>query len=452
MRRGPRNLRITTDGVGRTQFAGVSLLEQFVRRMGLRLALARHIRFAQRNNWYSISESLEALLDPLVLGLGRIETTEPLRSNGVFHCLAGLPGYPDATTLRRFLNRFARRGRNSFVKLHDAWRAAMLRPSAQAVFDLDRTVLTVYDHQERAEVGYNPKKRGRPSYLALLCLEGNTQDGWEGSYHPGDTHVSTITIPLLEHPFPKLPAAIREVRVRADSAFYDHEIIEFIEGKRAFYAIVARLTRPLKNRLSGLRYRQVASAVWAGEFQYCSRGWARGATLCGDPSAGAGRTFGPVELVPDGWLHLPGVGHQPYVAAPQPLAVLQPARRGGIDHPRIEIRLCPGEDSHQRLPGQRGVLPDCLAGLQLAELVPTPLRSTASAAGHTPTPPAALAGGARAVGTTRRCAHPAFAGELSCRSGFPGNTPTPPPLATAISTPASRRGRHSSMISCFRDG
>jgi len=243
--------------------------------MGLRLALARHIRFAQRNNWYSISESLEALLDPLVLGLGRIETTEPLRSNGVFHCLAGLPGYPDATILRRFLNRFARRGRNSFVKLHDAWRAAMLRPSAQAVFDLDRTVLTVYDHQERAEVGYNPKKRGRPSYLALLCLEGNTQDGWEGSYHPGDTHVSTIMIPLLEHPFPKLPAAIREVRVRADSAFYDHEIIEFIEGKRAFYAIVARLTRPLKNRLSGLRYRQVASAVWAGEFQYCPRGWPR---------------------------------------------------------------------------------------------------------------------------------------------------------------------------------
>jgi hypothetical protein len=273
MRRGPRNLRITTDGVGLTQFAGVCLIEQFFRRIGLRLALARQIRFAQRNNWYSISESLEALLYPLVLGLGRIETTEPLRSNGVFHCLAGLPGYPDATTLRRFLDRFARRGRNSFVKLHDAWRAAMLRQSAQAVFDLDSTVLTVYGHQERAEVGYNPKKRGRPSYLALLCLEGNTQDAWEGSYHPGDTHVSTITIPLLEQAFPKLPAAIREVRVRADSAFYDHKIIEFIEGKRAFYAIVARLTRPLKNRLSGLRYRQVASGVWAGEFQYCPRGW-----------------------------------------------------------------------------------------------------------------------------------------------------------------------------------
>ena len=149
----------------------------------------------------------------------------------------------------------------------------MLGQPSQAVFDLDSTVLTVYSRQERAEVGYNPKKRGRPSYLSLLCFEGNTQDCWEGGYHPGDTHVSTITIPMLEHAFPKLPNSIREVRVRADAAFFDQEIVRFIEGKRACYVIVARLTRPVKNRLSGLRYRRVASGVWAGEFQYCPHGW-----------------------------------------------------------------------------------------------------------------------------------------------------------------------------------
>src|SRR3989304_448593 len=84
----------------------------------------RHVRFAQRNNDYAISEMIEALLYPLILGLGRIETTEPLRSNGVFHSLAGLPDYPDATPLRRFLERFARGGQNSLTKLHDTWRAA----------------------------------------------------------------------------------------------------------------------------------------------------------------------------------------------------------------------------------------------------------------------------------------------------------------------------------------
>ena len=76
-----------------------------------------------------------------------------------------------------------------------------------------------------------------------MCFEGNTQECWEGSYHPGNTHVSTITVPLLERAFAKLPEAIGEVRVRADGAFFDHKIIEFIEEKCTFYAIVARLTR-----------------------------------------------------------------------------------------------------------------------------------------------------------------------------------------------------------------
>jgi hypothetical protein len=274
MGRGPRNLRVAADGVGLTQFGGVALIEQFFQRIHLQGALWRHVRFAQRNNRYSISECLKALLYPLVLGLGRIETTEPLRYNGVFHYLAGLPGYPEASSLRRFLGRFARSGRKAFVQLHDRWRQAMLGPAVRATFDLDSTVLTVYGRQERAEVGYNPKKRGRPSYLPLLCFEGNTQDCWEGSYHPGDTHVSTITIPLLERAFAKLPGRSEPVRVRADGAFFDHKIIDFIEEKRACYALVARLTRPLKNRLPGLRYRRISSAVWAAEFRYCPHGWA----------------------------------------------------------------------------------------------------------------------------------------------------------------------------------
>jgi len=70
-------------------------------------------------------------------------------------------------------------------------------------------VLTVYGRQQRVEVGYNPKKRGRPCYLPLMCSEGITQDCWEGSYNPGNTHVSTITIPLLGRAFAKLPEPIR---------------------------------------------------------------------------------------------------------------------------------------------------------------------------------------------------------------------------------------------------
>ncbi len=124
-------MRVAFDGVGLTQFGGVTLIGHFFQRLRLQRAFSRHIRFTQRNNRYSISESLKALLYPLILGLGRIETTEPLRHNGVFQCLAGLLAYPEATSLRRFLERFARLGRKALLQLHDRWHTAMLGQPAE---------------------------------------------------------------------------------------------------------------------------------------------------------------------------------------------------------------------------------------------------------------------------------------------------------------------------------
>src|SRR5260370_38272872 len=119
MNRGPRNLRVAFDGVGLTQFGGVTLIEQFFQGLRLQRAFSRHIRFAQRNNRYSISEALEAFLYPLLLGLGRIETAEPLRHNGVFHYLTGAPGYPEATRFLRSPERVAPTVRHAFLHVDD---------------------------------------------------------------------------------------------------------------------------------------------------------------------------------------------------------------------------------------------------------------------------------------------------------------------------------------------
>src|SRR6266853_1280213 len=56
------------------------------------------------NQRYSLSQMTLALVYPILLGLGRIETTSFLQSNGTFQYLTGLPGYPDPQTMRRFLS------------------------------------------------------------------------------------------------------------------------------------------------------------------------------------------------------------------------------------------------------------------------------------------------------------------------------------------------------------
>ena len=120
----------------------------------------------------------------------RIEN-RAIRLGGVFQHLTGLPSYPDATTLRRFLVRV---GPNTFRKLralHDRLLSRMMllpEPPLRVIFDVDSTVLVVYGKQEQARVGYNPIKRGRPSYHPLLCFEGQSRDFWhrEGATLSGD--------------------------------------------------------------------------------------------------------------------------------------------------------------------------------------------------------------------------------------------------------------------------
>jgi len=166
MARGPRNLPVSFSGASLTHFGGLVLLHQFVQQLGLRSRLAQAVRFPQRNTRYSSTEAILALVYPIILGLGRIETTQLLRRNGVFQYLTGLLACPDPQTLHRFLGRFAEAGVTDFLAPHDRLRQQMVGyPEAlsTAVFDFDSTALTVYGHQEHAVVGFNPKKRARPS-------------------------------------------------------------------------------------------------------------------------------------------------------------------------------------------------------------------------------------------------------------------------------------------------
>ena len=270
---GPRNLRFSFTGKNLTHFGGFFLVQHFFQRLALRSQLTRTIQIDQRNNRYPTSELILALLYPMLVGLGRIESIGILKQNGVFRFLTGLERYPDATTLRRFLLRFSHEGLLSFLEFHETLRKQMVASPRRIILDLDSTVLTVYGRQEGAEVGYNPKKRGRPSYHPLLCFEGITRDIWDGSFHPGNVHSASVAGELLKRAFAKIPSSVREIRVRGDNAFFDHEIIEFLKGKRAFYAIVAKLSQPVKARLGSLRFRRVSGETFAAEFRYQPMRW-----------------------------------------------------------------------------------------------------------------------------------------------------------------------------------
>ncbi|MFZ1978062.1 MAG: transposase, partial [Bacteroidota bacterium] len=196
MPRGPKNLDISFTGKHLTHFGGVYLVSLFLRRLKFKGLLCNALPQLQRNNHYSIAESILALRYPSMLGVGRIETTDLLKHNGVFQYLVGLPAYPNPTTLRRFLQRLSPNGVMKLRSVHSQLLKMMLQkpyPAKNMILDMDSTVLTLYGKQELALIGYNPTKHGRPSYHPLLCFDGITKDCIHAELRAGNVYTSAGT-------------------------------------------------------------------------------------------------------------------------------------------------------------------------------------------------------------------------------------------------------------------
>lgn len=146
-------------------------------------------------------------------------------------------------------------------------------PAAKLVFDLDSTSLVLYGKQELARIGYNPQKWGRHSYHPILCFNGVTKDFWHGELPPGDAHTPSGILNFLKTPFTKLPPSVKNVSIRADRGFYDHKTIEYLEARKVFFIIAAKLTKPLKATLATLSYQVFSSGLEAAEFLYQPTEW-----------------------------------------------------------------------------------------------------------------------------------------------------------------------------------
>ena len=101
---------------------------------------------------------LLALVHPILLGLDRIETAALLHADETFQYLTGLQSFPDPQTLRRFLLNAPADLREQLHRANDRLLLGFIhlpKHRSRLIFDLDSTVLTVFGHQEGAEVGYN---------------------------------------------------------------------------------------------------------------------------------------------------------------------------------------------------------------------------------------------------------------------------------------------------------
>jgi hypothetical protein len=238
--------------------------------------LQLHVKFHHRNQEYQTAEFILILIYIIIVGIGRIENIKFLQTNGVFKKIIGLKKLPNPTAERRFLYRLSPKAIRQIVKVHNLIQGKIFRilhTKTSITFDIDGTVIVVYGKQQRTKVGYNPKRKGARSYIAMLCFESD-REFWYGSLQSGNISQVKVAPHIIKRCLAKLPYPIYRIRGRFDAAFYDGKFIEnFLEERNIVYTIETQITTPMIPLMEKARYSHYKGDWEVAEFTYQPRDW-----------------------------------------------------------------------------------------------------------------------------------------------------------------------------------
>ncbi|MDI6641953.1 MAG: transposase [Elusimicrobiota bacterium] len=156
---------------------------------------------------------------------------------------------------------------------HDKFRTELFHRLGiiySAIIDADMPVLTVFGHQESAQMDYNPRYHGKHSYAPLISSEGRTGFSLSIELRSGNVHPAKSAWSFLEPIIEKLSntMASSRIRTRLDSSFYGKEIVVSLDERNIGYAIGARMHKSLKSRIVSSRYHEFAEGWEATEFTF----------------------------------------------------------------------------------------------------------------------------------------------------------------------------------------
>jgi hypothetical protein len=137
-----------------SSWGGMKLMKDFVDRTGIKTYLNDcDLPRPGSNRGYSPEDIIESFWVSVWIGASRFTHSGWLRYDSVLKEIFSWKEVPSQSTYGRFFHKFSW----FFEQLH----------FNNMTLDLGSSVVTRYGEQERAKVGYNPRKPGRP-----YCLHG----------------------------------------------------------------------------------------------------------------------------------------------------------------------------------------------------------------------------------------------------------------------------------------
>lgn len=260
-------------GKNLTRFGGSGLIRRFFRKHKISKELDRRIKVeGRRRSKYSPGSMITNCLFGIFLGYTRPTHMEVLTVDRVFQKVAGLGAFPVQSTISRFLNalkvsvarEIASFNFDLLMRLRERFKAYK-----SITLDLDSHVTPVYGNQQRAGLGYNPKKKGRKSYHPLLCFIGETRDYIGGLFRNGKHHTSYNAVKFLNSMLNKLPSDVEKIKLRADGGFFSRDMIRFLIRKSIEFYIAVPIQPWVQRKIRQTKdWTYIGGGVESAECEY----------------------------------------------------------------------------------------------------------------------------------------------------------------------------------------
>jgi len=268
-------VRVEEQFTGRnlTRFGGVGLIRRFFERHKIQQMVDKKVKIeGRRKSKYSTGALVVGCLYGMLLGYSRPYQMKILCADKVFQKIVGLCSFPVQSTISRFLscvgisvaNQISALNFDFIMKLRKQYRG--LR---EITLDLDSHVIAVYGNQQRAALGYNPKKKGRKSYHPLLCFVGETRDYIGGVLRSGKHHSSYKAVDFIKGLVKKLPSHIKRIRLRADSGFFSTDLIKYLVKEGIEFAVVVPMQPWVQRKIRHMGlWQSIGRGIAVGECSY----------------------------------------------------------------------------------------------------------------------------------------------------------------------------------------
>ena len=235
-------------------YGGIVLARDLIQRLDVAKRIDERMCLLKMHSPYHESDHVLTLLYNFLTGGETLLDLERLQSDEGLRRLIGAQSIPDPTTAGDFLVRFHDFAIEVFQGVCDTVQDlsfSLLDVTRKKVgtIESDSTILEVYGRKkEGADYSYD----NRWSYNCLLFTLSETGDLLHTELRSGNTYSSVGAKEQLPKIIDRLEGQFGRLRYRADSAFYDKDIVWTCESKGVEFFITADQTKPLMAAVMGI--------------------------------------------------------------------------------------------------------------------------------------------------------------------------------------------------------